>query len=359
MDETTFVRELRADAPLPDRARLAPGRQRLLDSAASGGRIRRLRSDWRTGAVGAVAAITAATVSATLLVGGGDQGIEASLLNARGPAGSAKEVLLNAAVMVEDDPVPRPGAKQWIYTRESTYNASMDENSGTVIERVPGEDPPAGARPMQPGMMPDAENSWFLPGPGPHEVEEWSPFGNPAAEKGKNDDDYSPREIFGFLGDLPDDQGKVLDKVLKFYPTSAESSETPEEHAFRALGLMFVEQPIVQPEGLAKVYRAMAEIPGIKASRVIDGAGRETVAVGRKDSGGPDADTRMYLLDPATGLPVGQQWTAGKDSPASGEGTGDGGKIVAEDGVSWKKGDIFMAELVLEATLVAKDHERP
>ncbi|MFC8080361.1 CU044_5270 family protein [Streptomyces sp. NPDC057307] len=358
MDETAFVRELRADAPVPDRARLAPGRQRLLDTASSGGRIRRLRSDWRTGAVGAVAAITAATVSATLLVGGGDQGVDASLLSGRGPVGSAKDVLLNAAAMVEDDPVPHPGAKQWVYTRESSYNVTMDENSGIVVEVRPGEKPPPGATVREP-VMPGEENTMLLKGPGPHEVEEWIPFGDPAAEKGKKDDDYSAREIYARLADLPDDRDKVLDEVLKFYPTDSEGSETPDQHAFRALGLMFTEQPIVHPEGLAKVYRAMAELPGVKASRVTDTAGRETVAVGMKDAGGAGAEIRMYLLDPATGLPLGQRWTATRDSSAAEHIGPDGKPVVAEPSTAWKKGDVTMEDLVLESALVAKDRQRP
>lgn len=356
MDETTFVRELRADAPVPDRARLAPGRQRLLDTASSGGRIRRLRSDWRTGAVGAVAAITAATVSATLLVGGGDQGIDASLLSVRGPVGSAKDVLLNAAAMVEDDPVPHPGAKQWVYTRESSYNVTMDENSGVMVELGPGEEPPVGATPTE---VPGIGKAVVLKGPGPHEVEEWTEFGNPAAGKETDDDDYSPREIFGRLADLPDDQGQVLAEALRFYPASADIKETPEDHAFRALGLMFTEQPIVQPEGLAKVYRAMAEIPGVKASRVTDTLGRELVAVGRRDSSSPDADIRMYLLDPTTGRPAGQRWTAARDGGLVTGPGGDGKSIAAKGQATWKKGDVVMEDLVLEAELVDKDRERP
>ncbi|MFB8353811.1 CU044_5270 family protein [Streptomyces niveus] len=349
MDETTFVRELRADAPLPDRARLAPGRQRLLDAAASGGLVRGLRSDWRTAAVGAMAAITVAAVSVTLLVGGGDRE-EASLLSGMSEVGSAKSVLLDAAAMVEDDPVPTPGAEQWVYSRETIYNVTFDENSGVVV----GGDRGTADRP------PGSDGGVTLTGPGPHEVEEWIPFGNPAAEKGKSDDDYSAREIFARLADLPDDSGKVLDKVLKFYPTSSDAPETPEEHAFRALGLMATEQPIAHPRGLAKVYRAMAEIPGIEASRVTDTTGRETVAISRRDGAGAGSDIRMYLLDPATGLPVGQRWEASQDGPTAMFLPASGGKAVEVPAKTrWKKGDVVMEDLVLEAALVDKDRERP
>ncbi|MGP3632932.1 CU044_5270 family protein, partial [Streptomyces sp. 24-1644] len=37
MDEMTRLRELRADAPVPDRATLAPGRLRLTEAMAAGG----------------------------------------------------------------------------------------------------------------------------------------------------------------------------------------------------------------------------------------------------------------------------------------------------------------------------------
>lgn len=36
MDEMTQLRELRADAPVPDRPALAPGRERLTDAIAAG-----------------------------------------------------------------------------------------------------------------------------------------------------------------------------------------------------------------------------------------------------------------------------------------------------------------------------------
>ncbi|WP_405800166.1 CU044_5270 family protein [Streptomyces sp. NBC_01506] len=353
MDETTMVGELRADAPLPDRARLAPGRQRLLDSAVSGGRVRKLRSDWRTAAVGAVAAIAVAAVTATLLVGGGGQDTASAPppSGAGQVVGNPKDVLLDAAALVEDDPVPSPGAKQWIYTRTTSYNVSMDGDSGIVVELPPGEEPPAGLSPTQ---VPGTGRAVVLTGPGPHEIEAWTPFADPALEKGKDDDDYSHREIFAFLSDLPDDPDKVLDKVLKFYPSDSAGSETPEQHAFRALGL-FLTEPIVHPKGLAKVYRAMAEMPGIKASWVTDSAGREALAIGLKDGAGSE-----YLLDPATGLSLGGRLTAGEDASAmTSRLNADGSSGAAVPGATWKKGDVTMEDLMLESALVDKDRQRP
>lgn len=351
MDETALVSELRADAPLPDRARLAPGRQRLLDATAAGGRARRLRSDWRTAVIGAVAATAAAAVTATLLVGGSDAGTETSLLSGGAPAGSAKEVLLNAAAMVEDDPVPTPDTGQWIYVREVYYDLVPEKRPARPVDGSDLNYHPLGDKRY---LVPKAN------GLGRTEAEEWIPYAGPAAESGKDDRTYSAREIFRFLAGLPDDRQGVLDAVRAFYPAGPPGNpETPDEHAFRALGLLAVRQPVLHPQGLAKVYRALAEIPGIEASRVDDILGRETVAISRAEPGGPPGHIRAYLLNPSTGLPLGQRWTADAD------GTYLDGKYSGRTppgdrpATTWRKGDVLTERLTVEGELVGKDHERP
>src|SRR5690349_21369328 len=108
------VREFRAGAPKPDRARLAEGRDRL-SSAARRGRGRRLRADWRFAAVGAAAALTAVAVLASGLGGSGHSGAERTSPAApRTVPGSVQEVLEQAASTVERaDPPPTPHAGQW------------------------------------------------------------------------------------------------------------------------------------------------------------------------------------------------------------------------------------------------------
>ncbi|MFE4613532.1 CU044_5270 family protein [Streptomyces niveus] len=354
MDEMPLVRDLRADAPVPDRARLAPGRRRLLDAATSGGlmsRLRGLRSDWRTAAVGAVAAMTAAALSATLLVGGGDPATEASLLSGRAPAGSAAEVLRTAALMVGDDPVPTPRADQWIYVREGYYSMVREEKPAGLVAQPDVNYHPLGEKKY---LVPQADG---LPRA---EAEEWIPYADPDAERGRTDQKYSAREIFRFLADLPDDPQAILDEVRAFYPANPpENPETPDEHAFRALGLLAVQQPVPHPQGLAKIYRTLATIPGIQVSRATDQFGRETVAISRAESGDPAGHVREYLLNPSTGLPVGQRWAV------EGDGTyvegGDGGRTPAGDrpATNWKKGDVLVERVRFEGALVDKDHERP
>ncbi|MFC9283736.1 hypothetical protein [Streptomyces collinus] len=70
MDEMTEVRRLRAYAPVPDQARLAPGRARLTEAARDS---RSRPAFWRRrrfALVAVVAAVTAVAVAATLLPGG-------------------------------------------------------------------------------------------------------------------------------------------------------------------------------------------------------------------------------------------------------------------------------------------------
>ncbi|MFD4771032.1 CU044_5270 family protein [Streptomyces niveus] len=354
MDETPLVRDLRADAPVPDRARLAPGRRRLLDAATSGGRMSRLRglrSDWRTAAVGAVAAITAAALSATLLVGGGDPATEAPPLSGRAPAGSAADVLRTAALMVGDDPVPAPRADQWIYVREGYYSMVREEKPDGLVAQSDVNYHPLG------------EKKYFVPkanGLPRAEAEEWIPYADPDAERGRTDQKYSVREIFRFLADLPDDPKAILDEVRAFYPANPpENPETPDEHAFRALVLLTVQQPVLHPKGLAKVYRTLATIPGVQVRSATDHLRRNVLAVSREESGGPPGHVREYLLDSSTGLPVGQRWTADADgSYAEGE---YGGPTPAGDrpATTWKKGDVLVERVLLEGALVDKDHGRP
>ncbi|MFF1835228.1 hypothetical protein ACFVXE_13620, partial [Streptomyces sp. NPDC058231] len=117
MDDMTQLREMRADAPVPDRAALAPGRQRLTDAVAGGRRGLRLRADWRVASIGAAAAITAAALLTTQIGGGPGSShgaTAASPLSLHSPA----EVLNRAADALEKQEAPaEPRPDQWIYTR--------------------------------------------------------------------------------------------------------------------------------------------------------------------------------------------------------------------------------------------------
>ncbi|MFG2175121.1 hypothetical protein ACGFMO_27825 [Streptomyces niveus] len=160
------------------------------------------------------------------------------------PAGRAAEVLRTAALLVADDPVPAPLADRWIYVREGYYDMVPEEKPAGLVVQSDVNHHPLG------------EKKYFVPkanGLPRAEAEEWIPYAEPDAERGRTDQKYSAPEIFRFLADLPDDPEAILDEVRAFYPANPpENPEAPDEQAFRALGLLAVQQPVLRPQGLAK-----------------------------------------------------------------------------------------------------------
>ncbi|MFF1922821.1 CU044_5270 family protein, partial [Streptomyces sp. NPDC058221] len=254
-DEMTLLRELRADAPAPDRASLAEGRRRLTGNT---GRRRRLRADWRLAAVATTAVVALATVLGTQLIGG-DRGAPTGAAPATvTELGSAAQVLRDAAREVADDPVPTPKDGQWVYTKDLEVRAQEDG---------PGEERG-----------------------GPRETEHWYKYADPAFENGKAGDDHSPRERFLFLAELPSDPAQVKKRARAFYPGEDESVA---RHDFGALSMLAMSYP-ADPKGIAAVYRAMATVPGLRAVRTRDALNRPVIGIrypGERD---------LFLLDVRT-----------------------------------------------------------
>lgn len=110
---------------------------------------------------------------------------------------------------------------------------------------------------------------------GPQVTEEWTRFADPAFENGRSGDDHSPRERYEFLGRLPADPAQAKAAARAFYPYPGEPRA---EHDFRALWLLASSYP-VDSRGLARVYRAMATIPGLRAVQTKDAAGRDAIGI--------------------------------------------------------------------------------
>ncbi|MGW9122125.1 CU044_5270 family protein [Streptomyces sp. NPDC055663] len=328
MDEMTRLRELRADAPVPDRAALAPGRQRLTEAAASGRRVRRLRADWRIAAAGAAAAITVAAVLGTQL---GD----AAAPSRSGPASTAKalrldsaaEVLNLAAEALEKQPaVPEPRDDQWIYTRTAQVASQGGPNGSSV-------------------------------GPVTFDPDSWVPYDNSAAaENGKDDDYRTARQVYRAAEKLPEDPARLLAEVRTFYPTGSTADSPPEskaQHSFRAIGLMAEAYP-VPPAALARIYRAMATIPGVRVTGhlVKDAAGREAIAITRKEDG--SHERREILLDPHDFGYVGMRFVVAEDYTYELV----GGKTKGPT-IKLKAGQILTSEARVEAAVVDAKGEKP
>ncbi|MGW3669225.1 CU044_5270 family protein [Streptomyces sp. NPDC005141] len=320
VDEMKDVREFRAGAPKPDRARLAEGRDRL-SSAAGRGRGRRLRADWRLAAVGAAAALTAVAVLASGLGGGGHSGAERTVPAA---TGSVKEVLERAASTVERaDPPPTPHAGQWVYEKKLSASPEVWPTSAAA-----------------------------QPEPEPEPQEHWARYADPRFENGKEGDDRSMRERLRFLDELPDDPAAVLKKVRAYYPSGKGSPESEGEDDMRALSVLFASQPI-PPQALAKLYRALAAVPGVEVTDhlVRDLAGRDALAVGHDERG--QKVRREILIDPHTYQYLGDRWIVVKDYKDTFPGADD------TPDRPWKAGDLVFQNALLATGVVDHKGDRP
>ncbi|MFD3929980.1 CU044_5270 family protein [Streptomyces sp. NPDC058614] len=301
MDELTTVRELRAEAPDASRAQLAAGRQRLLrETASRGSRMGGARVGRRFVVAGAAAAITAVAVVGTQVLGG-TEGVQPGA----GPGytlelGSAKALLNDAADAIAAGPAVTARDGQWIYTKTVETNVTDDEK------------------------------------PGPQTSENWTKYADPKMEDGRAGDDHSPREEYEFLKSLPDDPAKVRAKARAFF-YATDDSETRTEHEYRALTTVLSRAYVYDPEGLAKVYRALATIPGIRAAQVQDAAGRDAIAL-YLGSGGNET-----LIDPGTYLFTGLRFverSAGSEPDS-------------------KRSDVIISSARLSLAVVDKEGERP
>ncbi|MCI4044541.1 MULTISPECIES: CU044_5270 family protein [unclassified Streptomyces] len=269
MDEMTQLRELRADAPIADRAALAPGRERLTDAITGRNRrARRLWSDWRVASLGAAAAITAAALIITQVVDtSSNPDTLADNLDLSGPT-----VTLNrAADFLEEQKVPpEPRAGQWIYTVDMFRKPKL-----ATVENI---------------AEPDSS-------PAPS----WTPYADPEMEKDPADDAWSARETYRAAESLPDDPAALLAEVRALYPafdTDRGREENATARTFRGLSTLIESFPL-SPAARARIYRALGTVPGVRVTDhlVRDAAGRKAIAVTFEEPG--SHERQELLLSPS------------------------------------------------------------
>ncbi|MCM2391854.1 CU044_5270 family protein [Streptomyces albipurpureus] len=296
MDEMTQVRELRADTPEADSTVLAAGRQRLTSVATASGswaRFRLPRDDWRFAAAGAAVAITAA-VTATAVLGaqlGGAPTAWGRAEASAGAAGTSLDVLLRAAAVMETRPTPaEPRDDQWIYARTELVQVDLAHQTSSEEVRI--------ERVWRLGTGPKTswEKMWiehvWRPGPGP---DAWTRYAGPVG-KGeiKGAADYTARDIYRAVKALPQDSAGVLAAARAMFPSGSATyvmgrrtvtpakNETRAQHSFRAVAELLKGHPLPSA-GLARLYRALATIPGLE---ITDGArgprGEQIVIIGLK-----------------------------------------------------------------------------
>ncbi|MDX3728921.1 CU044_5270 family protein [Streptomyces caniscabiei] len=295
IDEVARVRELRAGAPTPDRARLAPGRARLLDAARAGGRRHRVWARPRFVIVGVAAAVTAVAVAASLLVGGeDDRGLTtpATLTDADLKGMTAAELLERAAEAVEGQPpVAEPRARQWMYQKSAVEGANEAE-----VEQL--------------GDRARFSESWIRYDGSAQAFEQLDPFGKliklhvrkMQLENGAEGDDRSPREMYRLIATLPADGQGALRALREKDAIADEKGVSRARNDYSEISVL-LGADIKPPRGVAGLYRAFATLPDLTVvdHLVETAAGDRAVAVryGGQDDG--DRDTgREWLFDPET-----------------------------------------------------------
>jgi hypothetical protein len=192
MDEMRTLQDFRADAPVPDRARLAPGHRRLLDEA--GRPRRRLRGGWWLAVAGAAAAVTTVATLVTLLPGAPEP----------------------SAPTAPTAPTDAPRAGQFIH-RETTWWSVRCGGVGSgsrfmemlSLKLEPGPSEPCDLT----RRTAHTEEAW-------NRYDGWSErTGTPtpppqtatgARSNGAGTDSLTPRQADALVADLPDDPGAAL-----------------------------------------------------------------------------------------------------------------------------------------------------
>jgi hypothetical protein len=286
-DDLGTLRELRADAPEPDAARLATLRARLVANTETG-------TETGTGSgtspggprVGSLArrALLAGTLAA---------GVAAALWLAT-PADETRPIPLQslrpgnllllerAATVVERRHYVTPRPDQWVYRKSKT----IQPNDGAV-QFNEGWRRYDGKQTAEYDRDTNRLNVRDVP-PDP------------------DDDDLSPQQYHAKLKALPTDPDKLLDHVkadrhwIELPREDPGSNEPPNDRAFRVLAGYLQEQAVMPPKLEAAIFRAMAKIPGVKiAVDVPDAENRPGIGVYYEPKG-QETDTHYYILHPGT-----------------------------------------------------------
>jgi hypothetical protein len=313
MDEMTELRGLRADAPPPDRTQLLPGRQKLLHSA---GRRQRLRGAARRPltVVGAAAAAILAVLTTAQLPGGGD-GTAAPPASRGGDASRSEEarsVLRKAARAAAARPDPEPRTGQWVYVK---FLEGLADS--------PGDYPPSAAE--------ETENWW-----------RFEALENGWREQGS----LSPREAYTVLDELPAEPEKVFAEALKWHPPT--DTDDMGEARFDAAEYLLL-MPLAPSEGRAKVYRALAELEGVRVvDHLVTGpTGDKAIALYYDDD---DALRDEILIDPQTHRLAGFRTVQVEDPEPF---------LTHPELDQYEAGDVVTNDVVLDVALVDRDGRRP
>lgn len=325
MNDLDVVRDLRAEMPLRDAARMAEGRARLLtETAATRPRAHRTRRTRLITVVASAAAVFAAAVAGYALIpaaGPGAAHPAPKAERASQRATLAARILREASATVERASVtaePAPG--QWIYAKTVGYQ------------------PQTGTTTSENWMTFDGVRTAYYDTPGGPLIEHTSASGAPDIAKDTSplaafSRFATPKTAYDALASLPPDPPALLAEIGKAAasagganiaagdPVAGSAPRNQAQLEFDYLTVLLwnaaggVGGP---PKAEADAFRAMAALPGIWVQQgVTDAAGAEAIAV--SDDGGYDQlllDARTYQvlglrqLSDGTGAVSIRQWPA-------------------------------------------------
>ncbi|WP_159401447.1 CU044_5270 family protein [Streptomyces maremycinicus] len=266
MDEMTTLKNFRPDAPAADRARLAPGRQRLLDAAAERRQRRRFwpRADWKLAAVGAAAGVAVAAVLVAQVV-------------------QVAPTTDTHQVEAEHTTSPEPTDGQWLYekilTRQSTLNFRDDLNP------VPEKGAPA--------YVELTQETWTQYGSG--KSRRMLPSGALDSVIGEANTE-SPKKLRQEVEKLPSEPQQLLRSLREVSRLGGD---------YQRIQYVFSNTDTIPSEVRLSLFRALKTIPGVvvRPQLVEDAMGRPALAVHPSDDNPFTRETHRreeLLLDPET-----------------------------------------------------------
>lgn len=333
MDDLQLLRELRSDIGSPASATLARGRTKLMSRISSASRpeaTTRMHAPTKVSPIGIRRRVLMASAAAALLVGGI---VVADVVRPSGPGATAEaaEALNNAAAATiqTSDPVVGPGQYLKVETT-ARYGGSSVTADGTQVswqEKTGG----------QVYVPADRNSEWVWNREKSVPVE----FSSEAAKaEATRLQEKTPSDMVGiqraprgaFYGgeqtliiggmpldeaaNLPRDPQALLDVIHKRTKSAGKSPE------IKALGTITaaLRTGVIPGDLRAAFYKAATLIPGVTVAdkqATIDG--RTGIAIGIPS---PDGGTRQEtIIDPATGLLIGERNVLLKDYPGFPAGT--------------------------------------
>lgn len=265
MDDLNALRRLRDDAPVADRTRLVPVRQRLLDEISDA----RPRSPRRARLAAVVGAVAAVTVAALLMTQLGQVVDEAP---SRQPYGTATE----------------PRNDQWIYRKFIT-----------VAHMAVRTDPEAGQAKTPPRTAPRR-----------FARETWSSYGGTASYYGLGGEEVkrdphpavlgAPKKLLAKVAKLPDEPTELKAALRVVIPIRDDWGGSRARADYRRIWLVLSQVDGVPRETRAALVRALRTVPGVVfEAPVKDELGRTAVTV-RETLTNPSEERVDLLLAPET-----------------------------------------------------------